>query len=241
MSSTTLYNTDKKDSRTVGVVVTLLVHVCVCFVFFRVALTSTVVVPLLSVEVVLEPEQEEIKETEILKIRPVAASGKKVDEVSPTPTQASEIDDQSGDVDVPAEKPPIEIDNRSLFRSRDIGEVADNASGEQVDSRALYTGDHGAQASSEEIPSFTLEGRSIIGKLVQPVNASNHEGKVVVEITVNQQGKVIKSQARAKGSTIQDVALWKAAQVAAAQTLFNVDLKSPVLQVGTITYNFKLR
>ena len=144
-------------------------------------------------------------------------------------------------MEVPVEK-PVEIDNRSLFKSQYVGKVADVASGSREDSKVLFAGYNVPNAAaSDEMPSFDLSGRNIMGKLEQPANTSNREGRVVVEITVNQKGQVTKAQARVKGTTIQDAVLWKAAEEAARKTLFNTDIEAPPLQIGTITYVFRLK
>jgi TonB family protein len=197
----------------------------------------------MQIEVLVEPEPERVEvKTEQFKIKPLV-TGKKIEDVPQEPTEKTEIDDQSGDVEIPIEKPkPVEIDRRSIFRSDDVGTNVGNASGEHIDSKALFSGDHVPNAgASDEVPSFDLSGRNIMGRMEQPANTSNREGRVVVEITVNQRGQVTKAQARAKGTTIQDEILWKAAEEAARKTLFNTDFNSPPLQRGTITYVFRLK
>jgi hypothetical protein len=64
---------------------------------------------------------------------------------------------------------------------------------------------------------------------------------VVVEVSVNQDGKVTKAAAIGKGSTVQDVKLWKAAEEAAMKATFNVKKDAPISQIGTITYIFSLQ
>jgi TonB family protein len=207
-------------------------------------LNSTMALPLSVIEVSIEPEPEpvEIKPKDDFQIKPLV-TGKKIEETPTEPAKAAEIDDQSGDVEVPVEKPiPVKIDERGLFRSQDIGEAEGTPSGNSPDSRAIFTGDLDPNAgASDEAPGFDLNDRSIMGRLEQPANTSNRDGRVVVEITVNQSGQVIKAAARARGTTIQDAVLWKAAEEAARKTKFNTDLKSPPLQKGTITYVFKLK
>jgi TonB family protein len=241
MPSYVLHSAENRKSRSTGVVITILAHLLLLFVLLKMTLLSTVIIPSLSVELLVEPdpEREEMR-IEKLALKPLA-SAKKVADTPPVPTKAAEVNDQSGDVETPVEK-PVEIDKRAIFHSDDMGEKVDNAAGEGIDNRALFSGDRQARAGvSEEGTSVSLNGRSVVGVMEQPVNMSNREGRVVVEITVDQNGKVIEAQIRAKGTTIQDAALWKAAEEAARQTLFNTDLNSPPLQMGTITYVFKLK
>jgi hypothetical protein len=63
----------------------------------------------------------------------------------------------------------------------------------------------------------------------------------VVEVAVNQEGKVTKAQAIGRGSTTSDSKLLKAAEEAALKTRFNVKKDAPISQVGTITYVFSLK
>jgi TonB family protein len=244
MSSFALHSTEKenKKSRFMGVVATIFLHLLIFVICFKMIFIDSTVLPVVQIEVLVEPEPEQVEvKTERFQIKPLV-TGKKIEDTPPEPTEKTEIDDQ-GDVEVPVEKPkPVEIDQRSLFHSNDVGKTADNASGAHVDSRALFAGDREPNAgASDEVPTFNLSGRNIMGKMEQPANTSNREGRVVVEITVNQKGQVTKAQARAKGTTIQDVVLWKAAEEAARKTLFNTDFNSPPLQMGTITYVFRLK
>lgn len=242
MPSYRLHSTENRKSRAVGVIVTIFVHLVVFFVFLRMALLSVVPEPSLTIEVVMEPEPEPERLVEKIVPKPLPAV-KKVNNTPPVLTKPAEIDDQSGDVEVPVEKPkPVEIDERSIFQSPDAGTNVDNASGDNIDRSMFSAGGHDPNANaSDDVPTFDLSGRSIVGKLEQPANTSNREGRVVVGITVDQYGKVIQARARAVGTTIQDAALWKATEDAARKTLFNTDLTSPPLQIGTITYVFKLK
>jgi TonB family protein len=241
MSSTILHNPENKKSRFMGLAATILLHALAFVLCFKmIFINSTAALPLSRMEILIEPEQTEIKVKQF-EIKP-SVTGKKIEETPPVPAEKAEIDDQSGDVEVPVEKPvPAKIDERSLFRSDDVGKTADNASGAHIDSRTLFPGDNNPEAgASDEVPSADVIGRHI-DKMEQPANTSNREGRVVVEIMVDQRGKVTKAQARARGTTIQDATLWKAAEEAARKTTFNTDFNSPPLQMGTITYVFRLK
>jgi TonB family protein len=243
MPSVALHNAKgarKENHYVVGILFTVLLHVLLFVVCFKMILINNTTVLPMQIEVLIEPEPEQVEmKTERFEIKPLV-TGKKVAETPPEPVEKAEIDDH-GDVEVPVEK-PVEIDKRSIFQSDDVGTASDVASGERADSRALFTGDRDPNAgATDDVPTFSLDGRSIIGRMEQPPNTSNREGRVVVEITVNQNGQVTKAQARPRGTTIQDAVLWKAAEEAARKTLFNTDFKSPPLQMGTITYVFKLK
>jgi TonB family protein len=88
--------------------------------------------------------------------------------------------------------------------------------------------------------SFSLSGRNS-KSLPKPEYLSQSEGKVVVEVTVDQNGNVIKAKAGAKGTTTSDTRLNQAAEKAALKATFDVNKDAPPQQVGTITYFFVLQ
>ena len=87
---------------------------------------------------------------------------------------------------------------------------------------------------------FDLNGRSLSGDgLPIPVNTVQDEGRVVVNITVSPEGKVIDVSINRRTNTVNPE-LRKAAEDAAKRARFNkTDAVDP--QIGTITYYFKLR
>ena len=88
--------------------------------------------------------------------------------------------------------------------------------------------------------SFDLGGRSF-RSLPSPRYDYQGEGKVVVDVTVDRQGKVIQATAGAKGSTTLDTYLLKVAKEAAMSATFDPKPDAPEVQKGTITYNFKFK
>lgn len=83
------------------------------------------------------------------------------------------------------------------------------------------------------------------GRGVQSLPSPNYklqvEGKVVVEVSVDRDGKVIQANPGTKGSTTLDESLLKIAKDAALNARFKVDNDAPAVQKGTITYNFILK
>lgn len=88
--------------------------------------------------------------------------------------------------------------------------------------------------------SYNLQGRGS-QKLPKPKYDYQGEGRVVVEVRVDPSGKVIQATPGIKGSTTLDEYLLKVAREAALQATFEVKPDAPPLQVGTITYIFKLK
>jgi TonB family protein len=85
--------------------------------------------------------------------------------------------------------------------------------------------------------SFTLQGRGGIS-LPKPAYNSDEQGKVVVTIFVNREGKVTRARAGAKGTSTTDQQLWTQAEIAARRAVFAPSANAPEEQTGTITYKF---
>jgi TonB family protein len=88
--------------------------------------------------------------------------------------------------------------------------------------------------------SFSLTGRSIVGQMPLPDYSQNLQGKVVVEISVDKEGRVTSAKAGAKGSTVSNAEMWNAARQAALKTRFTSS-PTEIVQYGTITYVFRLQ
>ena len=87
---------------------------------------------------------------------------------------------------------------------------------------------------------WSLNGRKLIGSLPKPIDTSQKEGIVVVEIKVDKTGKVISANAGVKGSTTLDKHLCRVAKEAALKAKFNKNSNANYVQTGTITYHFVL-
>lgn len=83
--------------------------------------------------------------------------------------------------------------------------------------------------------SFDLGGRKAI-ILPKPSFNSPEDGKIVVSVKVNVEGKVISATVGEKGTTITEPSLCKQAENAARISLFARDSNAPEAQRGTITY-----
>jgi len=87
---------------------------------------------------------------------------------------------------------------------------------------------------------YSLSGRSLSGSLPQPEYGIQEEGIVVIEITVDKEGRVTNATPVLRGTTTQNSYLWKVAREAAMKARFNSDSNAPSFQKGTITYHFVL-
>jgi len=88
--------------------------------------------------------------------------------------------------------------------------------------------------------SYDLKGRGF-QRLPPPKYDYQGEGRVVVEVSVDRSGKVVQANPGTKGSTTLDEYLLKVAKDAALEARFEVKPDAPVIQKGTITYNFILK
>jgi len=85
--------------------------------------------------------------------------------------------------------------------------------------------------------SYYLQGRGF-QTLPSPKYDSQGEGRVVVDVSVDRSGKVTQAIPGTKGSTTLDEYLLKVAKDAALQAKFESKPDAPIVQKGTITYNF---
>jgi colicin import membrane protein len=88
--------------------------------------------------------------------------------------------------------------------------------------------------------SYDLQGRGF-QSLPTPKYDYQGEGKVVVEVSVDRSGKVTQAIPGAKGSTTLDEYLLNVAKEAALKATFVPKPDAPLVQKGTITYNFILK
>jgi colicin import membrane protein len=143
----------------------------------------------------------------------------------------------------PEPEPQPQVDQRALFPGRDRQTTTSQSQGQtgqpgtqgqpdgSTDGTASVGGGEGSGVQ------FSLAGRRA-NHLPLPEYASSSQGRVVVSITVNRDGSVIRATAGARGTTTNDRVLWAAAEAAALKARFDVKSDAPHEQTGTITYNF---
>ena len=98
---------------------------------------------------------------------------------------------------------------------------------------------YGSPGSGSGTGGYGLSGRSLAsrGKVQQECN---EEGRVVVRIVVDRNGKVIDAQAGVKGTTNNHPCLLEPARKTAFLHQWNSDSKAPSQQIGFVVVNFKL-
>lgn len=97
----------------------------------------------------------------------------------------------------------------------------------------------GTQPQTTSGYSFNLKGRKLVDRPIINDN-DQFEGRIVVEITVNRQGKIVNATVT-RGSTATAGAMVDRALKSARDVSFSADPDAPEEQFGTITFNFKLK
>ncbi len=141
------------------------------------------------------------------------------------------------------EEPAPQVDPRALFPGRDQQSTDRQDEGETAETGdqgrpegAIAANQHNGTGPGNGIE-FSLTGRSA-NFLPLPEYTTLATGRVVVQITVNRQGQVIRATAGARGTTTTDRTLHRQAEEAARRARFSTKADAPEEQTGTITYNF---
>ena len=152
-----------------------------------------------------------------------------------------------GDVEVPTppQKEEPKLDPRASFpgmSQKDDKATAPHAASEAGEGfKAGQPDGNTKEGRTEGNANAHLSGRSVVGSLPKPSYNAQLEGTVVVQVKVDQYGNVIEAVPGVEGTTVTDKGLWNAARNAAMKAHFNTSADAPVVQMGTITYKFKLQ
>ena len=163
----------------------------------------------------------------------------------PTSPQPGNVTNPAAEIKPQPEKKEPEINKNALFPGKrnqnsgggSQGVTQGNGNQGKPDGNPNsnnYTGNGGSGNGN-----FSLKGRSAV-LLPKPEYNSNQQGKIVVRIWVDQQGRVTRVEAPYKESTITTGALVEQAKTAAKRARFNASKDAPEEQIGTITYIFKI-
>ena len=117
----------------------------------------------------------------------------------------------------------------------------DNRPGDkgQPDGDPYATSYYGSPGSGSGTGGYGLNGRSLVskGKVQQQCN---QEGRVVVRIVVDRNGRVVSATPGVKGTTNNNPCLLEPAKKTAFMHKWNLDSNAPSQQVGFVVVNFKL-
>ncbi|NNG10914.1 MAG: energy transducer TonB, partial [Arenibacter sp.] len=98
---------------------------------------------------------------------------------------------------------------------------------------------YGSPGSGSGTGGYGLNGRSLVNKGKVPQKC-NEEGRVVVKIVVDRNGRVVSATPGVKGSTNTHPCLMEPAKKTAFLHQWNLDSNAPSQQVGFVVVNFKL-
>lgn len=125
--------------------------------------------------------------------------------------------------------------------ARGGGQGDDNVNGHKgsLDGNPYSNSYYGSGGSGGNGKGWGLNGRSLQGgeKIAQECN---EEGRVVVEIEVDQTGKVVKIKPGVRGTNNSHPCLIEAARKTAQTYRWNADSRAPQRQIGFIEINFRL-
>ncbi|MBE0640214.1 MAG: hypothetical protein IH598_16995 [Bacteroidales bacterium] len=252
---------EEQKNRIRGIVGTIIFHVAMLLALFLLALRTPLPLPgEEGVEVSLGysetgsglTQPEEIKPVQ--RVEPVVPKNEpkeiitqnneetpSIEEIKPKEIEKKE--EKPVEKVIPPKEEPV-VNPRALYTPN---QKATDESGNQGDQSDLA--DQGKETGSKDSKkpdgkgglgdgvSFSLEGRGSI-HLPKPPYDSREQGKIVIRIWVNKQGKVVRTQPGVQGTNISDQSLIKLAEDAALKAAFTPDPNAPDQQVGTITYNF---
>lgn len=131
--------------------------------------------------------------------------------------------------------------NGSLSSNGYYGTGGGNSTGNGIGTGSGYgSGSGGGSGSGSGGGSgYSLGNRKALSKPA-PKYTCNEEGKVVVEVSVDRNGRTINATAGVKGTTNTAKCLLDQAKIAAMNTKWDASSNAPEKQVGRIVYNFNL-
>jgi TonB family protein len=261
---------DNKKYRINGIIGTVIFHMMIVALLIFLGFTTALPLPgEEGVEVNLGSDMEglgkiqPIKSATVEKILPPPTARENIEEeivtqdIEPAPvieSKEEEITKEKPVIKPPAEniepeesKKEPEINPAALYKGKSKDPNTSNSEG--------ITGKEGDQGK----PEGTIDAKEYLGKggfgdgnnwdlegrkpsfLPKPASTFQENGTVVVQITVNKYGKVIKAVAIDKGSNTTNTTLRRLAEQAALKAIFNADMNAAEFQRGTITYHFVVK
>ena len=191
-----------------------------------------------------QPQAEEVDPDQPVELVQKAESPQVSDRPNQTPAAR---ENGHGDVEVPAppQKEEPKLDPRASFpgmsQKEDPATTPHSAKEGSEGYKAGQPDGNTGEGRTTGKANAHLQGRIVEGSLPRPSYNIQKEGTVVVQIKVDQYGNVTEAIAGAEGTNITDTALWNAARQAALKAHFNQSASAPPVQIGTITYIFRLQ
>ena len=239
--------TRENKNRTIAIAVTVVVHAVVVGLLIMMALTTPLPLPgEAGVEVNLGMYNQGMGVQQQPKPKPV------VNTPEPQPQQPKEETMTQDTEEAPtleAPKPKKEepkVNERALFKpvNKPVEETSSEGNTETPDDQGNHNGgkdiaNYEGQGGAGDGPSYDLGGRNA-KSLHRPSSNFNEEGKIVVDIWVDRDGRVTDARI-GKGTDITNADMRNIAINAAKSSVFAPDKNAAEKQKGTITYRFIIR
>ncbi len=189
-------------------------------------------------EEVKEEVKEIPKEVPVVKevpeiIKPIQETPKETPKETPVPP--APVPDQATENALASVLNGPETDGETSESEGDDNEAGDKGNDNGDPNAPEYYTNPGNGSGGD----YNLIGRIPLRRPV-PAYLCRKEGRVVVAIKVDRNGKVIEAIAGAKGSTTTESCLLEQAKKAALKTKWQAAANAPEKQVGKIIYNFRL-
>ena len=190
-------------------------------------------------------EEQEITPQQIVNNNPVVENISSQDiEETPTTKLKEQLEKPKEVNKIEEKKPEPVVNTKALYPGKKQNNSNSQGISEGQEDQGSQDGDPNSNAytgggTGTNGIAYQLGGRTI-AEIKKPNYDSQQQGKVVVTIRVDRNGKVISATPGAKGSTTTNAYLYSKAKEAALKTTFEANTKAPEIQVGTIIYNFKL-
>ena len=240
--------TRENRNKTIAIGVTVAVHAVVIAILFILALTTPLPLPgEAGVEVNLGMYNEGMGVQQQPKPKPVVEAPKpqpqqpKEETVTQDTEEAPAIEEPK-----PKKKEEPKVNERALFKpvNKPVEESSSEGNTETPGDQGNPNGgqninNYEGQGGAGGGPSYDLGGRGA-KHLARPSSDFLEEGVIVVEISVDREGRVQQTRIT-KGTTISDPRMRQMALDAAKTSVFAPDKDAAELQKGTITYYYTLR
>lgn len=253
--------TSTQKNRLIASIVTIVVHAIIVLMLFILCFRTPLPLPGeagvevnlgMYDDVVNEATSQQVNETTSQQVNEATSQQLEDDILSEDeelPMIEPEVEDVEEVKDVEEEIKEIEqpvVNKRALFQitpnnnNANITENSTNIEGEQGSHNGLkdmerYEGNGGSGGG----PAYDLGGRGA-KSIPSPSRDFDEEGKVVVDIWVDNDGRVQRAEI-GKGTTVTNSSMRESARQAALSAIFVQDKNASELQKGTITYTFIIR
>ncbi|MCG9881041.1 MAG: hypothetical protein MH472_10630 [Bacteroidia bacterium] len=195
-----------------------------------------------------EPETITSDEEESVEIKEKTKPKTEV-KTKPTITPKPEVENKKPVLDLPKK-----VNQQALFKKKSGANQGGYGDGSELGNEGSEDGSEngnkdgrgggdsgfGTGDSGPDGVSYSLSGRKV-KQLPTVEDNSRSTGKVVVRITVNRDGEVIKAEPGQVGSTTTETSLLQKAKEGAMRTKFSARSSGDELQYGTMTFVFKFK